>query len=64
MDWVDTSDFGIPHFGIDPNLLCRDTIRFDTFHMKCAVTRALMTYLRSFLNQVMTLTSVFKTCSL
>ena len=50
--WVDEKNEGCSHFGIHPDLLPRDGIRFDTFHLKCAVTRRLMTYLRRFiLNQ-------------
>ena len=46
LDWIDISNSGISHFGIHPNLLPRHTIRFDMFHMKCAVTRKLMASLR------------------
>ena len=49
MDWVDSSNVGVSHFGIHPDLLPRDGLRFDTFHMKCAVTRKLMGFLRIFL---------------
>ena len=52
MDWVDDKNGGMSHFGLHPDLLPRDGIRFDTFHMKCAITRKLMGYLRRFmLNQ-------------
>ena len=52
LDWTDQHNFGITHFGIHPQLLQRDNIRFDTFHMKCALTRNLMSYTRAFiLNQ-------------
>jgi hypothetical protein len=47
--WVDQNNKGVSHFGLHPDLLPRDSIRFDTFHMKCAVTRKVMNYLRSFL---------------
>ena len=46
LDWIDLSNSGISHFGLHPNLLPRDSIRFDMFHMKCAVTRKLMAFLR------------------
>ena len=36
------------HFGIDPLLLPRGNLRFDTFHMKCAVVRRILTCIRSF----------------
>ena len=47
--WVDENNKGVSHFGLHPNLLPRHDIRFDTFHMKCAVTRKLMTHLRNFI---------------
>ena len=49
LDWIDSSNHGVSHFGLHPDLLPRDGIRFDTFHMKCAITRKLMGYLRKFL---------------
>ena len=33
MDWVDEHNFGISHFGMHPNILRRDNIRFDVFHL-------------------------------
>ena len=48
MDWLDEYNQGISHFGIHPNLLRRDHLRLDVFHMRCAITRRLMTYLRVF----------------
>ena len=48
MDWVDIQNDGVSHFGIEPDLLPRDSLRFDTFHMKCAVTRKIMGYTRRF----------------
>ena len=52
MDWVDSKNKGVSHFGIHPSLLPRDGLRFDTFHLKCAITRRLMKFLRNFiLNQ-------------
>ena len=47
--WVDEKNDGISHFGLHPDLFPRDGIRFDTFHMKCAITRKLMGYMRRFL---------------
>ena len=49
LDWIDSSNHGVSHFGLHPDLLPRHGIRFDTFHMKCAITRKLMGYLRKFL---------------
>ena len=48
MDWVDIQNDGVSHFGIEPDLLPRDSLHFDTFHMKCAVTRKIMGYTRRF----------------
>jgi hypothetical protein len=47
--WVDEKNKGVSHFGLHPNLLPCDDIRFDTFHMKFAVNRKLMTHLRNFI---------------
>ena len=49
MDWVDSSNVGVSHFGIHPDLLPCNELRFDTFHMKCAVTQKLMGFLRRFM---------------
>ena len=38
MEFVDECNFGIAHFGLHPNLLNYKNIRYDTFHMKCAIT--------------------------
>ena len=54
MDWVDKSNYGILHFGIHPQFLNRENICYDTFHMKCAITRCLMNFLRSFAQNFMT----------
>ena len=48
-DWADEKNLGVTHFGFHPNLFPPDKIRFDCFHLKCAITRRLMTYLREFL---------------
>jgi hypothetical protein len=48
-NWADRKNKGCTHFGVSPDLLPRDGIRFDTFHLKCAVSRKLMNYLRNFL---------------
>ena len=49
MDWVDEKNDGCSHFGISPNLLRRDCIRFDMFHLRGAITKRLMTYLRKYI---------------
>ena len=51
-DWIDENNKGVSHFGVDPYSLPRHNLRFDIFHMKCSITKKLMTYLRLFiLNQ-------------
>ena len=49
MDWADRKNKGVSHFGVSPDLLPRDSIRIDTFHLKCAITRRLIATLRNFL---------------
>ena len=44
-DWVDVSNVGVSHFGLHPDLLPRDSLRFDVFHLRCAITRRLMSNL-------------------
>ena len=57
MKWVDKHNYGISHFGIHPDLLDRSTIRFDTFHMKCQITRGIMNYTRKYLEAHMSVGS-------
>ena len=60
LDWVDINNDGCSHFGIDPDLFPRSGIRFDTFHMKCAITRKMMGFTRSFLlNQTKDIIDLF-----
>ena len=49
MDWADKNNNGVTHFGIHPNKLRRDGIRFDIFHLRSAITRLLLNYLRRFI---------------
>ena len=49
LKWVDEKNEGCSHLGISPDLMPRHNIRFDCFHLKCAITRRLMGYLRDFL---------------
>ena len=49
--WCDKHNFGITHYGFHPDVLSRDTVRFDGFHMRSAVTRKLQNYLRSVINK-------------
>jgi hypothetical protein len=46
-DWIDKENLGVSHMGLHPNVLPRHHIRMDVFHLKCAVTRKLMAYLRN-----------------
>ena len=48
-DWIDEKNSGISHFGIHPDYLRNDHIRFDVFHMTCAITKRLMCCLREFI---------------
>ena len=50
-DWIDNSNDCVSHFGLHPDLLPCNGIRFDVFHMRCAITRKLMNYLRFLLEQ-------------
>ena len=60
MNWIDTHNDGVSHFGVSPELLPRDNLRMDVFHMKCSITKNLMGYLRSFLfNQVGRVTHLY-----
>ena len=49
MDWVDEDNEGCSHLGISPDLLCRDCLHFDMFHLRGAITKRLMTYLRKYI---------------
>ena len=49
LNWVDKKNKGCSHFGVHPLNLPREDLRFDTFHLKCAITRRLMAYLRNFI---------------
>ena len=49
MDFVDKYLLGISHFGIHPEYLPRDLIRFDAFHLRCAITRRILSHLRKFI---------------
>lgn len=49
LDWIDEHNKGVSHYGIHPNLLRRDSLRFDVFHLRCSITRRLMSHLRKFI---------------
>lgn len=48
-DWIDIHNSGISHFGLHPDQMPRNNIMLDVFHLRCAITRRLMTHLRIFL---------------
>ena len=50
MKWIDINNCGISHFGFHPKLLNRDSIRFDVLHLRCSITRRLMTNLQYFMS--------------
>ena len=47
--WVDETNDGVSHFGIHPDHLRIDNIRFDVFHLRSAITKRLMSCLREFI---------------
>ena len=49
MDWVDSDNKGVSHFGLHPSKLRYGNIQFDVFHLCSAVTCRLMTYLCTFM---------------
>lgn len=50
MDWVDTSNDGVSHFGLEANLFPLENIsRFDTFHLRSAITCQFISSLRTFM---------------
>ena len=48
-DWVDEHNFGISHYGFHPHKLPRNMLRFDVLHLRCSITRRLMSSLRKFM---------------
>ena len=48
-DWCDKNNLGITHLGCNPHEFPPSSIRFDVMHMKAAITRRFMNYLRSFI---------------
>ena len=40
---------GISHFGIHPEYFNPESVRFDVFHLRCAITRRLMVHVRKFM---------------
>ena len=47
--WCDEHNFGVTHFGLEPDLFPISHIRFDIFHCKCAIIRRMMTTVRELL---------------
>ena len=54
MDWIDINNKGISHFSLHPHLMMRDDIHFDIFHLRCAIPRRMMNYLRKFMMKTTT----------
>lgn len=46
-DWCDSSNEGVTHFGVHPDILPISSIRFDMFHLSAAITRRIMNYTRN-----------------
>lgn len=49
MDWIDENSNDIFHFGIYPDKLNYNNIKFDILCLLCTITRKLMQYLRKFI---------------
>ena len=49
MDWIDPENIVVSHFGLHPNQLQRDKIRFDVFYLRGAVIRQMMGNLQKLL---------------
>lgn len=61
-DWCDENNYGVTHFGIHPGKFSIESVRFDVFHLRSAITRKLLHYLRQTMDQYddSTLLQVFK----
>ena len=49
MDWVDKCNDGVSHYGLNPTLFPLESIWFDTFHLRSAITHQLLACLRNFI---------------
>eukprot|EP00978_Attheya_sp_CCMP212_P039270 scaffold202834_cov44-Attheya_sp.AAC.1 len=49
MKSVDQDNLGVSHFGIHPEYLRRENIRFDIFHLRSPIIRRLMIYWGKFM---------------
>ena len=47
--WINKNNQGLLHFGIDPNHLQIDNLRFDVFHLTCAITKRVLLSLITFI---------------
>ena len=48
-DWYDEFNKGITNYGVNPDLLPRNLIRFGIFHLKVQLQKKLMEYLQTFI---------------
>ena len=49
MNWVDDNYFGVLHFGMHSNIPRHDSIPFDAFHLRFAITRILIAHIQAFI---------------
>ena len=45
-EWCDEHNIGITHFGVNPDKLQIELLRYDEFHLRSAMTRKLLSYFR------------------
>ena len=50
-DWCDVNNSSITHYVFHPDVLPRDNIWFDIFHLRSAITKLLMQYLCQYLEK-------------
>jgi hypothetical protein len=53
-DWSDSENWGVTHFGVSPDDLSLDSIRFDCFHLSCSILRKVMNAVRDSVNSMST----------
>ena len=50
-NWANENNLGVTHLGCTPTQVPLNSIRFDIMHLKAAVTRRVMNYLRNFMTK-------------